>query len=240
MTEVTDASFAVDVLDRSDHVPVVVDLWAPWCGPCVALGPIIERVVEATEGKVELAKVNVDENPQVLALFKAQSIPAVFALRARQIVDGFVGALPEPEVRAWVAGLTAPKSEVELLIDAGEEADLRRALEIEPGNPEAVLALAQMLVESGGTEEALALLARIPESAETRRVAALARLAAGEDNGSGPPGGSAELPARLDALLERVGSEPEARQEFLDLLETMGSDDPRTAAYRKALTARLF
>jgi putative thioredoxin len=241
MRNVTDASFEADVLVRSEHVPVVVDLWAPWCGPCVALGPILERVVEATGGKVELAKVNVDENPRISSAFKVQSIPAVFALRDRTIVDRFVGALPEPAVTAWVAGLAPPKTEVELLIENGEEDNLRRALEIEPGNTKAVLALADLLVTEERPDEALAVLTRIPESDETRRIAALARLGlAGVEAEVSSPTLLDALETRLDALLDRVRGDDEARQEFIDILETMGPGDPRTAPYRKALTARLF
>lgn len=240
MRDVTDASFEADVLVRSDHAPVVVDLWAPWCGPCTALGPILERVVEATGGKVELAKVNVDENPRISGAFKVQSIPAVFALKDRQIVDSFVGALPEPAVTTWVAALI-PHSEVDLLIENGEEVNLRRALEIEPGNERAVVALAELLVLEDRHSEALAVLASIPETSETRRVAAVARL--GLAKAGAPveePVYDDELGERLDALLERVRGDDEARQEFIDLLETMGAEDGRTARYRKALTARLF
>src|SRR6476646_8875413 len=92
--DVTDATFLRDVLDRSTQVPVVVDLWAEWCGPCRTLGPILERVVASTDGQVELVKVDTDSNPRVSATFQVQSIPAVFALRDRQVVDSFVGALP--------------------------------------------------------------------------------------------------------------------------------------------------
>ena len=91
--DATDASFDNDVLARSDTVPVIVDLWAPWCGPCKTLSPIIERVVEATGGAVELVKVNVDENPRISQSFQVQSIPAVFAISERRVVDQFIGAL---------------------------------------------------------------------------------------------------------------------------------------------------
>ena len=92
--DVTGATFRADVIDKSSTVPVVVDLWAPWCGPCRTIGPILEKAVDATEGKVVLTKVNVDENPQISAQFQVQSIPAVYALRDGRIVDGFLGAVP--------------------------------------------------------------------------------------------------------------------------------------------------
>ncbi|MEY2567911.1 MAG: putative thioredoxin [Actinomycetota bacterium] len=235
MADVTDATFEQAVLDRSVDVPVVVDLWAEWCGPCRTLGPILEKVIDETAGAVELVKVDVDANPQVSAAFQVQSIPAVFAIKDRKVVDSFIGALPEQQVRAWVQGLAPPPSEADQLADAGDEASLRAALEIESDHPLAVTRLADLLVARGGdgdTEEALSLLARVPESAETRRIAALART------------GAAEVPddvdERLQALLDRVKTDEAARQEYVDLLEVLGPDDPRTADYRKQLTTRLF
>ena len=241
MADVTDATFEADVLERSHDVPVVVDLWAPWCGPCRTLGPVLEEVVDATGGKVELVKVNVDENPQISSAFRVQSIPAVYALKDGKVVDGFIGAQPKPAVEKLVEALlpSEEEAEVDQLVRAGDEASLRRALELDPDHAGAVVALAELLVGGGRSDEALSLLARIPETAETRRVAALARLGSVEGNGSGP-GVDDGLAARLDGLLERVKEDDEARQEFLDVLELMGPEDPRTASYRKALTARLF
>src|SRR5580693_3491026 len=99
--DVTDATFQDDVVTRSAAVPVVVDLWAPWCGPCTTLGPLLEKAVAATGGAVELAKVNIDENPRVGQAFQVQSIPAVFAIHDGQVVDHFIGALPEAQVQAF-------------------------------------------------------------------------------------------------------------------------------------------
>lgn len=233
--DVTDASFDRDVIERSQTTPVVVDLWAPWCGPCRTLGPILERVVAATGGQVVLARVNVDENPQVSAAFQVQGIPAVYALKGGKPVDGFVGAQAEPAVLTFVERLLPSEEEQRLaaLLAAGDEASLREALALEPANEQVIVALAEVLVSRGedGRSEALELLGRVPESAETRRVAALART------GDTPP---ADVDAALDALLERVKDDDEARQEYLDRLELLGPDDPRTAAYRKALAARLF
>lgn len=234
MVDVTDATFQEAVIDRSAEVAVVVDLWAPWCGPCRTLGPMLEQAVGATGGTVELAKVNVDENPQVAATFQVQSIPAVFALREGKVVDGFIGAVPQAEVDAFVARLAPAPSEADLLVAKGDEQSLRRALELERDHPGAVTALARLLVDRGEPEEALELLGRVPETADVRSLAAEARLAA--------RGGAADgdVTTRLDGLLERVRDDEDARQEFVDLLETLGSDDPRTGSYRRALASRLF
>ena len=240
-TDVTDASFETDVLERSTSATVVVDLWAEWCGPCKVLGPTLEKVVGETPG-VELVKIDVDSNPRSAATFQVQSIPAVYAIRDRKVVDSFIGALPEPAVRQWIAGLNPPPSEVDRMIAAGDEPSLRKALDLEPGNEKAILGLASLLIAGGSAgegerEEALSLLARLPESAETRRLAAQARL--GSEAVPGSPEDN-EIEAKLDALLERVRDDDSARQEFVDLLEVLGPEDPRTATYRKALTARLF
>src|SRR3954464_8580505 len=148
-TDVTDAAFETEVLGRSDKVPVVVDLWAPWCGPCRTLGPIIEKVVDETEGKVELVKINVDENPQASTAFRVQSIPAVYAVRDHQVVNGFIGAQGETAVRQFVQELLPSETETKVaaLVAAGDETSLRDALELEPGNEAAVVALAELLVE---------------------------------------------------------------------------------------------
>jgi putative thioredoxin len=236
--EVTDATFEAEVLDRSAEVPVVVDLWAPWCGPCRTLGPLIEKVVDETEGKVVLAKVNVDENPQISASFQVQSIPAVYALRDHKVIDGFIGAQGESFLRPWVQGLLPTETEVEIgrLLDAGDEASLRRAVELDPGHEGAIVALAELLVGQGQRDEALELLERIPETPETRRVGALARV--GDRSGEAPDDDDIEL--RLQKLLGVVKSDTDARRQYLDLLELLGPEDPRTGQYRRELAARIY
>ncbi len=238
--DVTDASFERDVLERSTQVPVVVDLWAEWCGPCRTLGPILERVVAETGGRVALAKIDVETNPRAAATFQVQSIPAVFAVKDRKIVDSFIGALPEARAREFVAGLAPGDTEADRLAAKGDEESLRAALELAPDHPAAVVGLAELLAGRGEGEEALALLARIPESAESRRVAALARVGLGAAGGAGEVGlADSDVSARLDGLLERVREDDAARQEFVDLLELLGPEDPRTPQYRRALASRL-
>ncbi|HMX65794.1 MAG TPA: thioredoxin [Microthrixaceae bacterium] len=233
MADVTDATFTTDVVERSRTVPVVVDLWAEWCGPCRTLGPILEKVVADAGGQVELAKVDIDANPSVAAMFQVQSIPAVYAMKDGKVVDGFLGAQPEWQVAEFVQRLypSVEDREVDRLVAAGDEASLRAALELEPSEETVIVALAELLVSDGRAEEGLALLERIPESAATRRVAALARTGGLADAG--------DLDARLDSLLSQVKDDDDARQQFVDLLELI--EDPDAAgAWRRKLAARLF
>jgi putative thioredoxin len=233
MIDVTDATFERDVVERSFTVPVVVDLWAEWCQPCRTLGPVIESAVAATGGKVELAKVDVDANPRISATFQVKSIPAVFALKDGRIVDSFVGALPEPSVASFVKKLAVVESAADKLVAAGDEESFRAALELEPDHPGAVVGLAEVMVSRGETDEALDLLRRVPDTPEVRRVSALARLkASGEEE--------LDVESRMESLLDRVKEDITARREYVDLLDMLGPDDPRTPAYRKALATRIY
>ncbi len=233
ISDVTDATFQTAVVERSRVVPVVVDLWAAWCGPCRQLGPILEKVVAETDGAVELAKVDVDANPGVAQAFRVQSIPAVYALRDGEVVDGFLGAQGEAAVREFVQRLvpSAEESEADRLVAAGDEASLRRALELDPDHVGAIEALAALLVERGDTDEALELLGRVPETPEIRRLAALARTGAE---------GADDVEAELASLLDRVKDDDGARQRFVDLLEVLGPDDPRTSQWRRRLATALY
>ena len=237
MIDVTDASFETEILNRSMTTPVVVDLWAPWCGPCKTLGPMIEKVVDDTHGQVVLAKINVDENPQASAAFRVQSIPAVYALSQGQVVDGFVGAQPEAQIRAFVNRLIGDDvgSEVDELILAGDEASLRRALEIDPTSKPAAMTLALLLLEAGLAAEALVVLEPFPEDDDIRPLVESARAAAL------PSTERSRIETRLGELLDQVKADDDARQEFLQLLDELTVGDPADAtAWRKKLTARLF
>ena len=241
MVDVTDATFETEVLERSESVPVVIDLWAPWCGPCRTLTPILEAVIAETDGAVVLAKVNTDENPRVSEMFQVQGIPAVYAIKDRKIVANFMGAKPEGFVRQFVEGLSPSEDDLRLaeLIEKGDEESLMEALALAPDDPAVIVPLAELYVGAGRQSQALALLGKIPETAESRRVAALARTSV--DGEANAPGGPLDgVDEKLDQLLTQVKEDDDARQEFVDLLELMGPDDPRTARYRKALSRQLF
>ncbi len=163
-----------------------------------------------------------------------QSIPAVYAIRDGQVVDGFVGAQGRPEIDAFIGRLGAdPMAEmIQGLVERRDELGLRAVLESDPSNEAVIIALADILVQRDAAEEALALLERIPETDDARRIKAAARV------GSVVP--DDDFDQELTSLLNQVKVDDEARQRFVDILELMGPDDPRTAAYRKQLTARLF
>ena len=236
MVDVMDATFETAVLERSMTVPVVVDLWAEWCGPCKTLGPMIESAVAARAGKIELAKVDVDNNPRTAQAFQVQSIPAVFAIYQGRPVDGFVGALPQAEIDAFLDRVIAQSvpSEADLAVDAGDEDSLRAALVEDPGHEGAILALAALLISTDRPAEAIELLARLPEIPEVRHLLAEARLAEQAIDVK-----NQEVTPLLDGLLGRVKADEDARQEFLDLLEAMGPT-PLAAEYRKKLAAAIF
>jgi putative thioredoxin len=235
MIDVTDEDFEQQVVEKSHEVPVVIDLWAPWCEPCKTLGPLLEKVIDAQAGKVIGVKINVDENPGVSQTFEVQSIPMVVAFKDGQAVDGFMGAQGEPMLEDFVRRLvpSEEESQIDLFVAAGDELSLRSALELQTDHAEAVLALAELLVLDDRIEEGLSLLERIPESAESRRIAAAART-------SDSSGQSDEVDAELETLLSQVKVDDAARQRFVDLLEVMSPDDPRTAEWRRKLSTALF
>ena len=187
--DTSDSGFERDVVERSKTVPVVVDFWAPWCGPCRTLGPLLERLADEHAGAFVLAKVNVDESPRLAQSFGISSIPMVIAVREGKVVDEFVGALPEAAVREFLARLLPSEAdqlavEGDALRRAGDvdaaAAAFQRALELDPRCDRALLGSAAILADQREDAEALALLDRValgtPARAEADRVAAAIRI----------------------------------------------------------------
>ena len=203
--DVTDATFQAEVLERSKTTPVIVDLWAPWCGPCKTIGPILEKLTDATGGRVILAKVNVDENPAISAAFKVQSIPAVYALKDGAMFDGFVGAQSEHVISEFVQSLMPEGGvpTVESLLAIGDEASLREAFVLKPGDEQIAILLAELLLAQGDVTGALGVLALVPETDKVRVVIAAARAAFAPTD---------DYDAQLTALLPQVKADEDARK----------------------------
>ncbi len=204
--DATDDTFATDVLEASRQGPVVVDFWAPWCGPCKMLGPTLERV--AQQSGVTLVKINTDENPRVAQAFQIQSIPAVKAFRDGQVVDEFLGAQPEPEVRRFVDRLQP--SEADRLAEQGADALRRRdlaaareafeaALAQDHAHPRATGGLAAVCIEDGDLDAAEELIARVPMAPQVQRQAARIRYERGILASDGTVTDEAALAARVEA-----------------------------------------
>jgi putative thioredoxin len=171
--DVTEQDFEQSVVQRSHEVPVVIDFWAPWCGPCRALGPTLEKLAEEQQGKFILAKINIDENPMLAQAFQIQSIPAVKAVRNGALAGEFLGAQPEPNVRRFIEQLMPSEAEslareAQRLEEAGKaqgaESLYRAALAKETNQPLALLGLARVLVQRGEENDAQTLLTRIPNT----------------------------------------------------------------------------
>jgi putative thioredoxin len=189
VTETTTQTFVKDVVEESRKRPVLVDFWAPWCGPCKTLGPVIEKVVKATKGKVKLVKMNIDDHPQVASQLGIQSIPTVFAFVNGQPVDGFMGALPESQVAAFieriagkieggVADIVKTADEALASGDAAGAADLyAQVLAEEPENVQALGGLARAHVNAGNPAAAQATLGLVPKGKENDPAVAAARAA---------------------------------------------------------------
>ena len=206
-------TFAADVIEASREVPVIVDFWAPWCGPCKTLGPIIEKVVNEAKGAVKLVKVNIDENQEIARQLRIQSIPTVYAFKNGQPVDGFMGAIPETQIRDFVKHLTsgaAGHDHAEEVLAAADEAfaggDIATAaqayghvLQDDPGNPKAVAGLARCYLKSGDVERAEQTLGLVPPDKRESGPVASVRAALDLAKLAGKAGDTDKLKSKVDA-----------------------------------------
>ena len=245
VTDVTEATFEAEVVDRSRTAPVVIDFWADWCAPCRALSPVLEKLADEAEGAWTLAKIDVDANQNLAAAFGIQGIPAVKAVRDGKLVAEFTGALPEDQVRAWLAQLGP--SAADLLAGEGAEAEARGDLEAaaeryraalteEPAHAGAhgALSRVELQLRAGGNEDELR--ARIAEDpADVDAVTALADVLAARGDFETASG------LLIEAVRNTNGDVRErARTHLLNLLDALAPDDPRAMAARRSLAVVLF
>ncbi len=249
--DVTEQTFATEVIERSRTTPVVVDFWAAWCGPCRALGPILESVAARHEGEVVLAKIDTDENPELARRFEIRGIPAVKAFRDGEVVDEFVGVQPPAAVERFFTALIP--SEAEALVQEGDRDSLRRALELEPGRADAAVPLARMLLAEGDREQARATLEPVTGSFQADGLQARLRL---EDSLEENPELAPTLRDAFSALdeqqteraidllisaLERAnGFRDDIRQVVVGELDVLGTAHPLARDARRRLASALF
>jgi putative thioredoxin len=243
--DVTEQDFEREVLERSRELPVVVDFWAEWCGPCRMLGPALEKAANAREGEVVLAKVDTDANPGIAQAFQIQGIPAVKAFRDGRVVDEFVGAIPPAQVERFFDSLVP--SEADALLAAGDEASLRRALELEPANTDAKVRLAEQLFARGERGEARELVRNVAGNFRAEGLDARMRLEEQDavdlsEAFRALDAGDREraLQLLIDAIPSADGYRDDVRRLVVSILDELGVDDPLARDARRRLAAALY
>jgi putative thioredoxin len=232
----SDQAFMADVIEASRETPVIVDFWAPWCGPCKTLAPMLEKTVRGAGGKVKLVKINIDENPGVAGQLGVRSIPAVFAFDKGRPVDGFMGAIPESQIKLFVDRLSgdASAADIDSLLEAAQESlslnDLggaaqsyAAALQLDSTNTKAIAGMARLYLASGDSEQARAVLEMAPpEKANDADIAGV-RAALDLTGNASEAGESAQL-------RQKVQADPKDYQARYDLAGALAAEGKLDAA----------
>ena len=245
--EVAEADFEREVIERSKEVPVVVDFWAEWCGPCRQLTPALEKAAQARTGDVELAKVDTDANQRLSQAFGIQGIPAVKAFKDGKVVNEFTGAIPPQQVEAFFDTLV-PSQADRLVSESPQDEDaLRRALELDPRHAGAAIALARLLIARDDHDEAEKILSPFPSDFVATGLTARARLARDRDDLE--PAWSAWDGGDHEAALERLQEEfaaadgderDELRQAMVAIFTELGPDSELARAHRRRMASAMY
>jgi putative thioredoxin len=245
----TTQDFMRDVVEASAARPVLVDFWAPWCGPCKQLTPVLEKVVRAAKGAIALVKLNIDEHPEIPGQMGVQSIPAVFAFKDGRPVDGFMGALPESQLNAFIARLIGESVDDAAEIEAAEAAlaadDVNTAaqafgeiLQNDAENMQALGGLAKCYIKTGDLDRAEQTLALAPPAKAESAPVASARAALELARKAGDAGDVESLRAKVAE--NRAWNDDAARKQLVQFFDAWGPADPVTAAGRQKLSSLLF